>query len=306
MADEFSAAPPDPELYDGLPEEVVKSVLNQAGFSDTADTISPPSSAPVPEEEAATPEPETPPQAPGGPLFRDTEETPDVVTLPDGRQYPIALVEEWANSSTRPPSAPPPVSPPPFPHPEPLIPPAALQLPTITEEDLIDAGPAVRALLLIANAQAQQMQDIRTQMSSTRDAIDNRTLRDNAEIANSAASNFQTQYNLPEDLMSRIKDTVQTADIESYLSRDYDTYRAVEYALTRSYWNLPEARQFEFERQTANRNAALARKQKLTGVSGSSGSGPRNTPPPDLDTPEGRHNAAVEMARQAMFGDEGQ
>jgi hypothetical protein len=148
------------------------------------------------------------------------------------------------------------------------------------------------------------MQDMRNQISSTREAIDTRTQRDNSEIANSAASNFQTQYNLPDDLMSKIKTTVQVSDIDSYLQRDFDTYKAVDYALTRSYWNLPEARQFEFERQATNRQEALERKRKLTGISGSSGSGPRNAPPPDLDTDEGRHAAAVEMARQAMFGDE--
>ena len=309
----FTPAEPLPEaegIYDSLPEDIVKSVLERSGFQDSQ-AVEPSEVAPSEEEAEETPPVEAddegivaaPPSAPGGPLFSEDTPNPDVITLPDGRQFPLALVAEWADRPEAPilqqpvatPSTPLPISSPPSNTP--------LQLPQITEEDLEMAGPVGRALLMVASRQAAELAYVRDQVSAAQQAVAANTRRESAEIANSAASNFQSQYNLPVELMEKVKNSAEVSDINRYLERDPDPYKAVDYALTRAYWNLPEARQYEFERQTAGRQEAQSRKRKLAGISGSGGSGPRGTPAPD-ESPEGLRAAAVELARAAMYGDE--
>lgn len=297
--------------FSDIPEDIVKSVLERSGFTDTAEAISEPQAdPPAAQDEGPSVEAEDEyvalPTAPGGPLFKDedSEETPtpeppdpNIITLPDGRKYPLALVQEWADRQSQAHTIAAPTEPPATPTP-------TFTLPTISEEDLEAAGPVGRALLMIASEQAKRQQQLETQLKETREAADSRAERENAEIANAAASSFQTTYNLPEPLMEQIKKTASVYDIQEYLQRDLNPYKAVEYALTKSFWNLPEARQYEFQRQEEARNQAILRKKKLAGISGASGSGPRGTPPPDTETPQGRYEAAVELARQAMYGDQ--
>lgn len=295
-------------VTDGFPDEMVRDVLERAGFKDSlpAEEVPDPEGTPaVPAEEEEGPLVETegevaPPEAPGGPLFpsEDEDAAAQVVTLPDGRQLPVALVQEWADKGLTPP-APTPT----FPQPSPQPTAPALNLPVVTQEDLEMAGPAVQALLLIVNEQARQQKALQEQLAAQSQLVTQRQQRETAEIANSAASSFKTQFNLPDDLMEKVKNSVEVGDIESYLSRDPDPFKATEYALTRAYWNNPEARQYEFERQTSARAEAQTRKRKLAGVSGSGGSGPRGAPAVDENDPVAMKQAAVELVRQAMYGD---
>lgn len=294
MADE---PPIPPETIDALPDSVISSVLDTWGYKDSQpeDVASTDGN----EEEQVPPvetEEEAPgPSAPGGTLF--TPEDKDLVTLPDGRKYPIALIQEWADRSTGLPPEPAPVSVPQSVQ-EPAVVPQ-LAFPTVTEEDLELAGPAVRALLLIANAQAQQQRQLQERIDGLSSIATERAQRESAEIANSAASSFQSKYDIPEELMDSVKKNVQVSDLESYLSRDPDPFKATEYALNRAFWTLPQARQFQAEREDKWRQSATSRKRKLAGVSGSSGTGPSRTPVFE-DTQEGRYAAAVEEVARDM------
>jgi hypothetical protein len=303
--------PPSEGIYDSLPEDVVKSVLERSGFKDSEAPVEP--ASPQEEEPPVEPQEEVAlPEAPGGPLFApEPEKVTEVVAgdpegsvrLPDGRLLPLALVQEWADAQSRPPVLPPPpVATPATPLPASGPPP--FQLPRITEEDLEMAGPVARALLMVADAQAKQQAQLRDQYSQLAGQVVERQTRDNQEVANAAATQFQREHNLPDDLMTQIRKSVQESDLRAYLERDPNPYKATEYGLQRAYWDSKEARQYEFERQYEARNAATARKRKLAGISGSGGSGPRGTPPPDEDTAEGRKAAAVELARIAMNGDQ--
>ena len=296
----------EPEgIYDSLPEDIVKSVLEQSGFQDSepSEPAGPADSSDTLPSEEAPVEPQPIPEAPGGPLFKDEETEAEVITLPDGRVFPLALVQEWADKSATPPA---PILPP-APA-QPVLPTAPstpnLYLPPVTEEDIEMGGPAVKALLIIANRQMQEQAQLKEQLAATQQSLAQQSHRENAEIANSAASSFQSQYNLPDEIMKRVKETVEWHDIQAYIDRDPDPFKATQYALTRSYWNLPEARQYEFERQSANRTAALERKRKLAGISGSGGSGPRGAPAVDENDPQALKQAAIDLARAAMFGDE--
>lgn len=288
---------------EGLDEGLVKSVLEQSGFSDTLDEIKPSGAAEESsqEQESKSSQDEElgAPPAPGGPLFKGDEEEENVVTLSDGTKYPLALVEEWAKQRQAP-----------LP-PAPTIEPVAeepvrpqLNLPQLTEEDLEMAGPVGRAALMILHAQAQEMAELKKQVTQAQQIQQSNAEVEAAKVLNAAQSSFKSDYNLPDDLMEKIANSAVAEDVKRHMAQSNDPYEAVRYALTRSYWNLPEARQFEFERQHVAQQQAHVRKQKLAGVSGGAGPSTRGAPVYDESTPEGRHAAAVDLVRQAMYGDE--
>lgn len=309
--------PAQPFVDLDVTEDVIKSILGHAGFD--AETPPEPATPPAaPEAPEETPEPPAEadppaPEAPGGPLFPpEVPETPEggapgtpesdvpqqaadsgVITLPDGRQVPAHLVQAWLDQAAQP-------------TPVAQLPAVAapqFQLPQLTEADLEDAGPAVQALLLIANEQAQQMAALWQQVVAAQQVQQQNAEVESAKVANAAASAFQQAYNMPDELMAQIHANVVADDVTRSLAQTRDPFKAVNYALERAYWVTPEARQFEFERQTAHREQAKTRKQKLAGVAGPGGAGPAQ-PTIDETTVEGRHAAAVQMAREAMYGTE--
>lgn len=172
-------------------------------------------------------------------------------------------------------------------------------LPQLSPEDIQD--PATQALVMIAHRQQQEMAQLRQSLASQAQQSAAQQRQETLEIANNVRTSFARQYNLPDTIMDSIDKNVVSHDIAYYMqSVEADPYKAAEFALTRAYWNTAEARTYEFERQAGNRAKALARKQRLSGVGGGSGSSPRTPPPPDLSTPEARHKAAVAEAASAM------
>ena len=283
--------------FSEIPDDIVKSVLNQSGFAWDSDAPEQPEVPPEAPPEVE-PEEEAPP-APGGPLFPPEEEEPDTVTLPDGRKYPVALVKEWADRSTF--GTPPPAVPiPPIVEPQQQYP----VLPQLTEEDLEIAGPAVRALLLIATSQQQDLKRLAEEVQGAKRVQEQNAAVEANKVISAATSAFRDAHNISEDLMKRIVNNANQDDVIRHVKSYNDPYEAVKYALTRSYWDLPEARQFEFDRQSNARSAAQARKQRLAGVGGSNGApSSRGASVFDESTPEGRHQAAIELVRQAMEGE---
>jgi hypothetical protein len=63
----------------------------------------------------------------------------------------------------------------------------------------------------------------------------------------------------------------------------------------------PETRTFEIRREFQRRNEDIKRKQKLAGVSGSSGSVPRTVPAPQPGTPESEA-ALMREVKEMMDG----
>ena len=244
---------------------------------------------------------------PGGPIFRDDTPPPStVVTLSDGTELTLAEVEALLHSRNLPPAPSPtvPTGQPSQPQPTAEQPPAPLtpSLPPFTEEDL--DNPAIRAVVMVAARQQEELRALREQQQELASLAAQQRYRENAEITNSAVTAFRTQHNIPEDLMDKI--TKQAADLlpgefaRMTAEGDFNPYQAVTNTLANAYWLIPEARTFEFERQSANRQKALERQRRLNGVGGTSGSAPRTSPGPDLSTPEGRKAAAVAEVAAAM------
>lgn len=265
---------------------------------------------------------EVPPTPPGGPLWSEEEETPaSAPTSSD--QYTPQQVAQWLAASdpiTRagilqslgyaPPALPTP-APAPAPTPAAALPP----LPSLPS-NLDFEDPSVQAMVAISAAQQRRIEELQSQFSQVEQSVQQRRVADAQEIINAATTSFQRTYNLPDEIMADIS---QTASRMIEPARQYmggvdprtgtrvtpDPYKATEVTFEMAYWNTPSARAFEIERQSTHRQKTSARKAKLGGVGGSSGSASRAPRPlHDETTREGREQAAIEFARQAMFGDD--
>ena len=268
---------------------------------------------------------ELPPSPPGGPLWEEpsgVKATPTAVTLPDGRVLDAGQLQALANLEQQirsgqvpfPPAQVPAAAPP---QPSPTVPaPAARPLPALpqlSEEDL--ESPAVQALIILAEQQHRQMEEIRQQQAVMGQSLAERRYQEVAEVTRTATSLYKQRYNLPDEVMDAV--VRQAAPSSQALMQLYmsgtdprtgqpvtpDAARAVEVVLDMAYWNTPEARRFEVERQTAHRQKATARKAKLGGIGGSSGSASRQPKPLDLSDPNARQRAMeAELAAAMGFG----
>lgn len=188
--------------------------------------------------------------------------------------------------------------------------PAAPPLPELSEEDLED--PTIRALYDAAKAQeeryAQQEQQIRALTDVT-------VTRENEEIqhlVNVQKQAFQTTHSLTPDEMSQVEQVALRLNVIPGLMSGVDPVtgqvipRDRSAAITRAYeiaynW-LPEFRDRAIEAAVLERAKSTKRKQKLAGISGSSGSVPKNTP---IRNATDRRNAMIaEVA--GMMGQDSQ
>jgi len=300
----------DEIAFDALPDQVVASVLDRFGYTEPmADTtVEPEQPGEEPEEES---EEEEAPSPPGGPIFTPEEEGDETGPDDDTAAAPPAptetapadplaqlLSERLGDERFRDgllqlllgQGQPVPTQPAPD-----------FQLPQISEDDL--DNPAVRASLLILNQQREQIAELQTQFAETRRVAEERNAQELSRVAETAVQAFKSAYNLPDHLIHKIRVAAGPMTMAaSQATGSQDPYTVMSKALELAYWNEPEARKFEFERQTDARSKAAARKQKLGGVGGNSGSAPRNPEPIDTSTREGRFDAAVQEVTAAMFG----
>lgn len=244
------------------------------------------------QEGESGPDPATPPSVPN-PENPPTPTTAPVVRLSDGTELTLSQVEAIIRAGANPSNIPPAPAPPN---------PAPFSGPLFNEEDL--ENPALRSVIMIAARQAEELKAVREQQEAIARSVRESEYRGNAEIVNSAVTSFRETHNLPEDLMHKVSEKASgllSPHIEQQRRMGtLNPYEAVQNALIDAYWLVPEARQFEFERQAEQRNRALDRQRRLNGVGGSSGSAPRTAPTHDLSTPEGRHAAAVAEVASAM------
>lgn len=273
------------------PSETINNILKDmpASFEETEPVTPEPEVEPQPEPEAevpAAPVEETEDDItfqspPGGPIWSEAEEEtatePELptITLNDGSTLTAVQVEALLVGTRTPPPAPVNV-PTPVPSSEAIGP----SLPAFTDEDL--ENPAIRAVVMIAAKQQEELATLRQQQQQVAEAVAVRQHHENAEAVNSATAFFKAEYNLPDDLMEKVSNHAAI-----YLKPEYErlmeagtpnSYQAVINSLQAAYWNVPEARRFEFDRQSDNRQKAVARKQKLNGVGGTQGVAPAVEP----------------------------
>lgn len=129
-----------------------------------------------------------------------------------------------------------------------------------------------------------------------------------ATIVESVASQFGQKYQLsPEQLTDVRKVASRLGVMETYLKGVHpttgqavrpDVAAAVQTALDIAYYATPSTQQLERQREFQRYQHDQQRKQKLSGVGGSSASVARSTPPPQ--TPQDRHAAMVADVREMM------
>lgn len=269
-----------------------------------------------------------PPAPPGGPLWADDTggspagEPAPAVTLPNGTVLGAEQLAALADLDTRlragqvpwmpqgqPPAPPPTVEKPPLP---PQLPPP----PRLTEEDLEDPKAVAQAMLWLAQKQQAETAYLKAQLEQTNAQITRQHFDESAQVTSSVTSLYKQRYNLPDEVMEKIVATA--APISAPLFQMYmsgtdprtgarvapDAAKAVETVLDMAYWNTPEARRFEIERQNAHQAKVRERKNKLGGVGGSSGSAPRQPKPVDLSNEAERHQAMIEAVEAAMGSDQ--
>lgn len=249
---------------------------------------------------------------PGGDIWNQTEapseqpQAPQKIKLSDGSEVTLEEVEALIRPSA-------PLPPPPTfpaveqPKPPTLEQPPQIPLPAFSDEDL--ENPALRAIVMIAARQQEELLSQKALLEQIQQSTAQTQYRDNAEIVNSAMTQFKAQYRLPDELMDKIADRAGTLlPIKAQQMAEvgnFNPFEAVVTSLNDAYWLVPEARQFEFERQADHRQAALARQRKLNGVGGTSGSAPHTAPPPDPKDKQGVYNEMVAMVAADMGLQEG-
>jgi hypothetical protein len=239
-----------------------------------------------------------PPIPPGGPIFRDDDPAaPPTYTQEQLDERVEAELQRRLNAyQVQQQSTPPPV-------------PAAPQLPPLPQlsrEDMeeIENSPALRALFILANNQQARINEANTLAQQASQGQQQRQLQEIRGIADTAASEFKSRYNIPDDVMAKVRaqSSAETPYLMSRMQAGADQFAAFTETYERAYWNTPEARQYEFERQANARVKSATRKAKLGGVGGSSGSAHRQPVVHDESTSEGRYNAAVDFVRAAREG----
>ncbi len=261
-----------------------------------------------------------PPAPPGGPLWEEPAVPglpPAAVTLPNGTTLEPDQLQALADLDRairagqlpwQPPQPPAPSPTVPAAEPAPVLPPP----PRLTEEDMEDPRAVATAMLWLAQKQQADLVAMRGQLEQTNAHMAQQRHMEAGEVTSSVMSLYKQRYNLPDDVMERIVATA--APISAPLFQMYmtgtdprtgakvvpDAAKAVETVLDMAYWNTPEARRFEIERQTAHQAKVRERKNQLGGVGGSSGSAPRQPKPLDLSNDADRHKAMVDEIAAAM------
>lgn len=239
-----------------------------------------------------------PPVPPGGPIFRDDDPAaPPTYTQEQLDERVEAELQRRLNAYQIQQQIPAPAVP------------AASQLPPLPQlsrEDMeeIENSPALRALFILANNQQARINEANTLAQQVSQGQQQRQLQEIRGIADTAASEFKSRYNIPDDVMAKVRaqSSAETPYLMSRMQAGADQFAAFTETYERAYWNTPEARQYEFERQANARVKSATRKAKLGGVGGSSGSAHRQPVVHDESTSEGRYNAAVDFVRAAREG----
>jgi hypothetical protein len=128
------------------------------------------------------------------------------------------------------------------------------------------------------------------------------------QIIESTVSKFATDYSLPPNITKAVRETAaRIGAANTYMLGTHpvtglpvrpDPHEAVRTALSIAYYATPAAQELERDRVIQRATQDVRRRQRLSGVGGSSASVPRN--PPQPNTPQERRTA-METEMREMF-----
>jgi hypothetical protein len=260
------------------------------------------------------------PLAPAAPATPATSTAPPItpdgwITLPNGIRVSLERVQQLLAPNldqvalrAQPPATAAPASPQP-----PAVPIPAI--PQLTAEDLELADPATRALYSAYQAQAQQLAAVQQRVNAEAQVRINTQAAHNEALTVATRTQFQREFEIPDALMDEITMTAaRSGAIRTYMQDrvhpvtgqpvEPDPSKAVWVALEMGFWASPAGRQLDYERQRQRDGIAAARKQKLAGIGGNSGSSPRTTTRAP-QTPAERHDAAIQFVAETFFSQDG-
>lgn len=187
--------------------------------------------------------------------------------------------------------------------------PADPQVQPQQELDLDD--PNVRYLLEQQQALSQQIQMLASGVQETQQQQQARAQAENDSMIRRAMTSFKEQRGLTDEQMESVRISAARLNVLPGLMQGVDPITgapskpdpltALDRAFEIAYMMTPEHRQREFGREIQRRVEDSRRKQKLAGISGSSGSVPRTQPAPT--TPQGRRAAMIDEIRQMQNGE---
>lgn len=176
--------------------------------------------------------------------------------------------------------------------------------------DLDLDDPNIKHLWDQYQAQGDMVRDLRQRVETHDDFLQRQHREANESYINRATASFKERFELSDEEVQHISQIAGGLEILPALKNGFnpltgqyerpDAIAAVERALEIAYWNHPEYRNREYQRQMDQQKTDNKRKQKLAAVSGNSGSVPRSRPTPQ--TREGRHAAMVQEVEAAMSG----
>lgn len=194
------------------------------------------------------------------------------------------------------------------PAPQPAPAPVTSSVQEVPELDLDD--PAIRFLLQQQQQLAEQVQMLAGGVQQTQSQQQAQQQAQNEALIKRAMTSFQTEHSLNDDSMNNIRQAAARLNVLPSLMQGVDPITgapsrpdpltAMERAFEIAMMMSPEHRQQEFAREVQRRVTDSRRKQKLAGLSGSSGSVPRTTPAPT--TEQGRRSAMIDEIRQMQEG----
>lgn len=179
--------------------------------------------------------------------------------------------------------------------------PSPSPLPELTEEDLED--PTIAALYNTAKQQQEYLQSVEQRLSQLSDVTITREAEEITSLIQTTKANYATAHNLTSDEVEKVAAVAERLELVPALLKGVDPVTGevvprdrtavLTRALDIAYWYLPEFRERELSQQVTERAKSARRKQRLAGVSGTSGSVPKGTPQPQNE----------QQRRQAMIAD---
>lgn len=169
-------------------------------------------------------------------------------------------------------------------------------------EDIDPEDPGIKFLLGRLAEADQRYEQVVGRLDSIEPQLQQQTANNAQAIVHRAARSFQSDRGLTDEQMAKVQEhaasmqvlpaLMSPVDPVTNLPRQVDPLAAVEQALDMAYWQVPEFREAEIQRQLTQKKEDDTRKAKLGALSGNSGSVPRTKPEPK--TPEEMRQAMIE------------
>lgn len=175
-----------------------------------------------------------------------------------------------------------------------------------SKEEFTD--PEVQALFERLQATQAELDEVKSGTTSAQDFITRQQEQTAESLANRAYASFKEQFKLEDSELETVKNVAGRLQVlPSLMSpvdpitgavRQVDPLAAIEEALTIAYWQIPEFRTRAIQQEVDSRNKDRARKARVSSLSGSSGSIPKENPV--SENPQTRHEQMVAEVAQLL------